>query len=125
HPKRRCRGLHGGELADAGDGRLTQHRHPFHARRELLEQLQPLGANTVLEHSKAGGAAARPRKVGDQARANGSTAAAKMMGTARLTCCSASTIGTDAAKTTSGARANNSAAPLRMRSGSKLLAPQR
>jgi hypothetical protein len=47
HPQRRCRGLHGGELADAGDRRLTQYRHAFHAWRDLLEQLQPLGANAV------------------------------------------------------------------------------
>src|SRR5262249_382972 len=67
HPQRRCRGLHGGELANAGDRRLTQYRHALHAWRDLLEQLQPLGANAVLEHSKAGGLAAVPGDGADKA----------------------------------------------------------
>ena len=48
--------------------RLAQHRHPLHARRNLLEQLQPFGGDAVLEHNKASGVAARPREAGDQAR---------------------------------------------------------
>ena len=55
----------------------------------------------------------------------GSMTVAKAIGTVRLTCCSATTIGAVVAKMTSGASASNSAASLRMRSGSELLAPQR
>ncbi|MGB3658984.1 MAG: hypothetical protein WBA14_13765, partial [Pseudolabrys sp.] len=38
-----------------------------HARRDLLEQFQPFAGNAVFEIHKAGGVAARPRQVIDEA----------------------------------------------------------
>ena len=55
----------------------------------------------------------------------GSMTPTKAIGTVRLRRCSTTTIGAVAAKTTSGVNASKSAASLRMRSGSRLLAPQR
>ena len=55
----------------------------------------------------------------------GSSTPTKAIGTVRLACCSAATIGAVVAMTTSGASATSSAASLRMRSASKLSNAQR
>ena len=57
-----------GELADAGGlSRVAQDGGAGHARRDLLEQLQPFAAQAVLELNKASGVAARPRHALDEA----------------------------------------------------------
>jgi hypothetical protein len=44
--------------------------HSFHARRDLLQQLQPFSGQAVLEWHEAGGVAARPRQAVDEAGAD-------------------------------------------------------
>src|SRR5262249_37700990 len=44
--------------------------HTFHARRDLLEQLQPFRAEAELEEEETGGIAARPRQAVDKAGTN-------------------------------------------------------
>src|SRR5437868_10040424 len=110
-------------MADACDGGLAQHRHPLHVWRNLLEQLQPFGTEAVLEHGKTSGVAARSRKAGDQARADWVDDPDKGDRDCPAQALQHHQIGAVAAKTTSGVNASKSAASLRMRSGSRLLAP--
>ena len=49
---------------------ITDDGGPRHARRDLLEQLQPFAAKLVLERGEAGDVAARPRQAGDEAGAD-------------------------------------------------------
>ena len=52
HPERRRHGLDGAELADPGRyGGIPKDRRSRHARRDLLEQLQPFPAQAVFEQS--------------------------------------------------------------------------
>ena len=52
HPERRRHGLDDAELAGAGGyGGIPKDRHSRHARRDLLEQLQPFPAHAVFEMS--------------------------------------------------------------------------
>ena len=44
---------------------IPKNCHPRHPWRDLLEQPQPLRAETVIEQHKAGGVAARPRQTID------------------------------------------------------------
>src|SRR5664280_699343 len=61
-PERRRYRLNGGELADPlGCYGIAQDRYSRHARRDLLEQLQPFRAHAVFVIGKTGGVAARPR----------------------------------------------------------------
>ena len=54
-----------GELADPGGyGGIPKDRRSCHARRDLLEQIQPFRAQTVVELQKAGGVAAWLRQIG-------------------------------------------------------------
>ena len=49
HPERRRRGLNDGELADPGsDDWIAKHGRTRHARRDLLEQLQPFRADDCI-----------------------------------------------------------------------------
>ena len=50
--------------------RIAKDRHARHARRDLLEQLQPFPAHAVFERGEAGGVAARPRQALDEAGAD-------------------------------------------------------
>ena len=62
HANRRRHRLDDSELADPGSyGWITKDRRSRHTRRDFLEQFQPFPAQTVFEHHKAGGVAARPR----------------------------------------------------------------
>ena len=54
----------------AGYGGIPKDRRSRHARRDLLEQLQPFPAQAVFELHKAGGVAARPRQAIDEAGAD-------------------------------------------------------
>ena len=52
HPERRRHGLDCGELADPGGyGGIPKDRRSRHARRDLLEQLQPFPAHAVFERA--------------------------------------------------------------------------
>ena len=51
-------------------GGIPKDRHSRHARRDLLEQLQPFRAHAVFEVHEAGGVAARPRQAFDEAGAD-------------------------------------------------------
>jgi len=46
---------------DTGDGGVAKNRHSGHARRNLLEQLDPFRAHAVFEGDKSGGVTSRPR----------------------------------------------------------------
>ena len=71
HAERRRHGLDDGELADPGGcGRVPKDRRARHARRDLLEQLQPFSRQAVFELHEAGGVAARPRQAIDEAGAD-------------------------------------------------------
>ncbi len=48
-------------------GGIPKDRRPRHARRDLLEQLQPFPAHAVFERHETGGVAARPRQAVDEA----------------------------------------------------------
>ena len=54
----------------AGHGGIPKDRRSRHARRDLLEQLQPFRAHAVFELSEAGRVAARPRQALDEAGAD-------------------------------------------------------
>src|SRR5262249_61821946 len=61
HPERWGQGLHRAELARPGRyGRSLQERHALHARRNLLEQLQPFGADAAFKHHETRSLAPRP-----------------------------------------------------------------
>ena len=51
HPERRRHGLDGAELADCRSAmrRIPKDGHSRHARRDLLEQLQPFPAQAVFD----------------------------------------------------------------------------
>ena len=49
---------------------IPKDRHPRHARRDLLEQLQPFAADAVFELREPGDVAARPRQARDEAGAD-------------------------------------------------------
>ena len=89
----------------------------------MLSARGPKSDDAVLERDKTSGVAARPREAGDHARAHrvDDSREDDRNSPAHLL----QTIGAVVAKTTSGASVSNSAASLRMRSGSELLAPQR
>jgi hypothetical protein len=64
-------GLDDGELADSGCyGGVSNDGRTRHARRDLLEHLQPLAAQTVFELEKTGRVAARPRQALDKTGAD-------------------------------------------------------
>ena len=124
HPERRRHGLDDGELADPGGyGGIPKDRRARHARRDLLEQLQPFPAQAVFELHEAGGVAARPRQALDEAGADriGDIREHDRHGAGRLQQRRQGRV--PAARMTSGASATNSAAYLRMASASP--APQR
>src|SRR5262245_52686186 len=104
--------LNDGELADpGGEGRISQHCGARDARGDLLQQLRPFRAETVLELHEAGGVAARPAPTGSAVPAN-------TIGMVRVACSSGTTVDVPPATMTSGASATNSAARLRRSSGS-------
>ena len=71
HPKRRRRGLDGGQLAaPGGSGPITKDHHSRHAGRNLFEQFQPFPAHAVFESHETGGVAARSRNTCDEAGAD-------------------------------------------------------
>ena len=70
YAERRCRGLNYGKLADLGDGSIPQHRHPFYARRDLFEQLQPFCADAVFERRKTSDVAPWVREAVNKAGAD-------------------------------------------------------
>src|SRR5215471_14395095 len=124
HPKRWGQGLHRAELARPGRyGRSLQERHALHARRNLLEQLQPFGADTVFKQHEARSVAARPARVSTKPAPTGSATSTNTTGTVRVACSRGPVAALLTARMTPGASATNSAAYLRMCSGSP--APQR
>jgi hypothetical protein len=71
HSDRARHGLNDGELPDPGGyGGITKDRRPRHARRDLLEQLQPFSAQIVFELNKTGRVAAGPSQTRDEAGTN-------------------------------------------------------
>jgi hypothetical protein len=70
-PQPRRHPLDGGQLPDPGGNIwIPKDGCSRHTRRDLFEQFQPFRAHAVFVNRKPGGVAARPRKTGDQARAN-------------------------------------------------------
>src|SRR5262249_26782804 len=66
--ERRCRSLDCAELASSGRNfGIANDGYPGHSWRNLLEQLQPFHAQTVLQTDKACGVATRPRQAIDKA----------------------------------------------------------
>jgi hypothetical protein len=53
-----------------GYGGIPKDRRSRHARRDLLEQIQPFPAQAIFILDKAGGVAARPRQAIDEAGAD-------------------------------------------------------
>ena len=93
-PERRRHGLDYGELADPGGiGGIAQDGRSRHARRDLLEQLQPFAANAVLEQGKSGDVAARPRQAFDEAGADRIDDLTNTIGTVRVACSNAASDG--------------------------------
>jgi hypothetical protein len=71
HAERRPHGRNGGKLPDSdGNDGVANDRSPRHARRDLLEQLQPFAADAIFEREKAGDVAARSRQSVDEAGAD-------------------------------------------------------
>src|SRR5262249_36985289 len=69
--ERRRRRLDYAELSRSSrDGGFSNDRHPRDSGRNLFEQLQPFRSDTVFEHNKTGGIAARPRQAFGVARAD-------------------------------------------------------
>jgi len=70
-PERRRHGLDGAELGVSGRvAAISKDCRSGHVWRDLLEQLQPFPAQTVLEQQEAGGVAARSGKTIYEAAAN-------------------------------------------------------
>ena len=93
HPERRRHGLDGAELADPGGyGGIPKDRRSRHARRDLLEQLQPFPAHAVFERDKTGGVAARPRQAVDEAGADRIGDDRNTIGTVRVACSNGPTV---------------------------------
>jgi hypothetical protein len=68
HPERWRHGLDDAELGGTGGrGGIPKDRRSRHARRDLLEQLQPFPGHAVFSGHKTGGVAARPRQAFDEA----------------------------------------------------------
>ena len=68
HPQRGCHGLDRAELTNSGrPAHIADDGNPRHVRRDLLDQLQPFTAETVLELHEAGGVAARAGQALDEA----------------------------------------------------------
>ena len=99
------------------DGGIPKHRHSRHARRDLLEQLQPFPADAVFENAETGGVAARPRQAVDEAGADRIGDDVNTIGTVRVACSNGPNVGVPWVRMTSGASATNSAACLRMSVG--------
>ena len=76
-----------------GVGGIPKDRHARHARRDLLEQLQPFSAQAVFELHKTGGVAARPRQAIDEAGADRIGDITNTIGTVRVTCSNGATVG--------------------------------
>jgi len=71
HPERRRRGLDRAPLAGPGGYcGIPKDCRSLYTGRNLLEQLQPFRAQTVIEQYKAGGVAAWPRQTIDKAGAD-------------------------------------------------------
>src|SRR5215471_18373217 len=71
HPQSRRGGLHGGELTDPSSySRVPKNCGSGNTGRDLLEQFQKFSAYAVFEHHKAGGIAARPRKIVNKSSAD-------------------------------------------------------
>src|SRR5262245_32110054 len=96
---------------------------PRHTGRKLFEQFQPLPAEAVCEVGKAGDVTARLRQTLDEPAGDCVNDRREHVGTLRVACCNAATLGLPEARMTSGASATNSAAYLRKSSAS--LAVQR
>src|SRR5215472_15143028 len=71
HAQLRGHGLDRTELPAPGrDSNIPQHRCPRHARRDLLEKLQPFSAYAVFIHEEAGDVAPGPRQALDKSPAD-------------------------------------------------------
>src|SRR5262245_36250486 len=71
HPQRWCRRLYRAELTDPGRYRgVTQNRRALQAGAELREQLQPFGADAVLELNESGGVPAWTSQAADETGAD-------------------------------------------------------
>jgi hypothetical protein len=70
--ERRRHGLDDAELGETGGccGGIPKDRRSRHARRDLLEQLQPFAADAPFVRDEAGRVAARPRQAIDKAAAD-------------------------------------------------------
>src|SRR5262245_28056588 len=115
HAERRGQGLNNAKLADSGWVRgIPQDRHSRHARRDLLQQLQPFSAQAVFVRHETGGVAARPCPAIDEAGGDriSDDRENKRHGAGHLQ--QWPTVEAPEARMTSGASAANSAACLRM-----------
>src|SRR5262249_16321034 len=102
----------------AGYSELSNDRRPRHTGCDLFEQPQPFPANTVLNTIKPVELLPGRAKLWTKPAPTGSATPTNTIGTAGVACCNAATSGVLLARITSGASATNSAAYLRMRSGS-------
>ena len=94
---------------------IPQHRRSCHVRRDLLQQLQPFGAQIVFELREAGGIATwLSQAVKTYPEPTGSAAITNTTGMERVACNMASVPALPVARTTSGLRATSSAACLRV-----------
>src|SRR5215472_8063006 len=116
HAEWRSCGPNHGPLSDAGlTFKFTHDTDARDLRRDLSQQLKPLGAQGKFELGKAGGVGPRSRQALDEPEPTGSMAWAITIGTVRLTCCKTSVVGPTPATITSGLSATRSAASLRRR----------
>src|SRR6516225_9854667 len=91
--ERRRHSLHGGKLAlSRALGSIPKNRHARHARRDLLEQLQPLRGQAVFTIHETGNVAARPRQAIDQASSDRIETTGNTIGTVRVTCINGPTV---------------------------------
>src|SRR5262245_38933857 len=113
HSERRRHRLGGAELADSlRQGGVSKDRDTRHARRDLLEQLQPFRADTVFKIDKSRALPPGRAKLSTKPAATGSGTITKTIGTVRVAWSSGPVTAPPADRMTSGASAANSTACL-------------
>ena len=94
--------------------RIAKDRRARHARRDLLEQLQPFAAQAVFERMKPVALPPGRARLSTKPAPTGSVTITNTIGTVRVACSNGRDVPRQLARMTSGASATNSAAYLRM-----------